>query len=81
MKAGDTFLVVKPYNHLYVVISDPAQNCEEVVIVNFTSYSPDEEQTCILKAGEHPFIKHKTVVRYKDARITSVRKLQQLVRG
>ncbi len=81
MNGGDTFLVVRPYNHLYMVISDPALDADKVVIVNFTTHSPDEEQNCVLEAGEHTFISRKTAVRYKDARVVSVSSLQNLVRA
>ena len=33
VQAGDTFLVTNPYNHLYVVCSDPALDPTRVLIV------------------------------------------------
>ena len=78
VSAGDTFLVVRPYNHLYVVCSDPAADPVYVVIVNFTTFRPKEEDCCIIKPGEHPFVEHRTCVRYKDARIVAVEDLMKL---
>ena len=66
------------YHHLWIVLSDPAIDPDRVVIVNLTTYTIDEESACILKKGEHPFVKHKTAVRYRDARITSPAALEKL---
>ena len=80
MNAGDTFLPPKPYNHLYMVISDPALDADNLVIVNFTTFSTDEEDSCVAQAGEHPFLTRKSCVRYKDGRKTSVAALNELVK-
>ena len=79
VNAGDTFLVARPYNHLYVVCSDPAVDPELVLIVNFTTFKPKEEDGCIVKPGEHPFIQQRSCIRYKDARIARVKDLMVLV--
>jgi len=56
-------------DHLWVVISDPLIDADQaVVIVSFTSYREDKDQTCILQPGEHPFIRKRTIVYYEDAR-------------
>lgn len=78
VNAGDTFLPPRPYNHLYVVCSDPAIDSEHVLIISFTTWGPKEENCCIVHAREHPFFIHRTCVRYKDARITTVGALLQL---
>jgi hypothetical protein len=79
VQAGDTFLVVPPYNHLYVVCSDPIADSTRVLLVSLTTFKPKEETCCIIKAGEHPFVKHRTCARYKDARIASVKEILILV--
>lgn len=79
MNAGDTFLPPKPYNHLYMVISDPVIDPDRVVLVNFTTFHADEEDCCIAQSGEHPFLTRKSCVRYKDGRISSVSALDTLV--
>ena len=76
--AGDTFLGPPPYNHLYVVCSDPALNSAKVLLVSFTTWKPKEENCCIVQAGEHPFIKHKSCIRYKDPGGASVASIQHL---
>jgi len=79
VKLGDTLIPPKPYQHLYVVISDPDLDPDNVVIVNFTSYDPDEEDYCIVQGGEHPFLIHKSCVRYKDGRVSPVTALTHLI--
>jgi hypothetical protein len=79
VRAGDTFLVAHPYNHLYVVCSDPAADSARVLLVSLTTFKPKEETCCIIAAGEHPFVRHRTCVRYKDARIASVESILKLV--
>jgi hypothetical protein len=76
---GDTFIPSPPYKHLYVVVSDPDIDPDNVVVVNFTSYDPDEEDCCIAEAGEHPYLAHKSCVRYKDGRVCPVSALRHLV--
>jgi hypothetical protein len=79
VNAGDTFFLVDPYNHLYIVCSDPAIDPDHVVLVNFTTFKPKEEDCCIVKPGEHPFIRQRSCIRYKDARAPSVNELEVLV--
>jgi hypothetical protein len=80
VKAGDTFIPAPPYDHLYMVISDPSADADRVVLVNFTTDSPNEERCCIAIASEHRFLTRPSAVRYKDARITSVSMLEELAR-
>ncbi len=77
MNAGDTFIDAL-HGHLWIVLSDPAIDPERVVIVNLTTYTVDEESACVLKKGDHPFVRHKTAVRYRDARIASPADLKTL---
>ncbi len=77
MNAGDTFIDGK-YHHLWVVLSDPAVDAENVVIVNFTTHTVAEQSSCILQKGEHPFVRHRTAVRFGDARIASSANLETL---
>jgi hypothetical protein len=75
MDIGDAFLLIDKSidEHLWVVISKPGDNPDEVVIVNLTSHdSPDKDASCILDAGDHPWIRHRTCVRYMDARCDRV---------
>lgn len=69
MKLGTTFIFMDSAKgeHLWMVISEPAD--QRVVIVNFTSWTPGCDETCIVEPGEHPFVRRKTVVRYSGARV------------
>ena len=81
VSGGDTFLPAKPYNHLYVVISDPAKDGSRVLLVSLTTFKPKEETCCMVNKGEHPFVQHRSCVRYKDARVASVSELTKLLQG
>jgi hypothetical protein len=51
MKAGDTFIPARFDHHLWIVLSDPKANPDNVVIVNFTTHTLDEEPHCIIQKG------------------------------
>ncbi|HEY8666083.1 MAG TPA: hypothetical protein VIL86_05435 [Tepidisphaeraceae bacterium] len=79
MNAGDTFLFPGGADdHLWMIISDPAVDPQKVVILKFVSWQERYEQTCIVRAGEHPFVKHDTCVSFSSARITEDANLQSL---
>jgi hypothetical protein len=72
MRAGDTFkfvLATIEKKHLWVVISDPSLDvADPVVIVNLTTYREGmTNPTCILRPGDHAFVRHPTSVCYEDA--------------
>ena len=43
-----------------------------------TSYDVSKESACLIGAGEHPKVTHKTCISYKPARQTSLEKLDLL---
>ena len=79
MNAGDAFIPSHPYDHLYVVVSDPALDSDNIVLLNFTSYEPEEEDCCIANAGEHQRITKRSCIRYKDGRVSSVAHINKLI--
>lgn len=81
VNAGDTFLVAHPYKHLHVVCSDPAADTSKVLLLSITTFRPKEDESCILVKGDHPFITHKSCIRYKDARVASVAQIRTLLNG
>ena len=85
MNAGDTFRIPQPGtsldSHLWVVISDPAQDANEILIVNFTTLRADSERACVLVAGEHPFVKHDTCVNYRGAKVVSEASIESLIKA
>lgn len=85
---GSTF-INKQYHrlgpHLWVVISDPTLNNNEVVIVNVTTWRDRaiflNDASCILEAGEHPFIDKKSYVYYGEAKLTSESSIRKALVG
>ena len=59
MEVGETFIAA---DHLWVAVAKTPAG--EVVVFNLTSFRPHCDGTCVMEAGEHPFIIHKTIVRY-----------------
>jgi len=85
MKPGDTFIIPQPGtsldSHLWVVISDPAQDAKAILIVNFTTLRGDSETACVLAVGEHPFVKHETCVSYRGAKVVSEADIATLMKA
>ena len=81
MKAGDTFRpadgTVDKFVHLWVIISDPEQDSDQVLIVSLTEYHPKKDTACILAPGDHPFIHKRTCVAYDLANAPSLDDLIQ----
>lgn len=55
--------------HLWIVISDPKQNRDEVLLVNFSSVKSEVpyDPACVVKIGDHPCIRTETFV-YTESR-------------
>ena len=77
MEAGDTFKYGRQ-SHLWIVVSDPQVDRAVVVIANMTT-DDGIDPSCILDAGDHPFVKHRTRIRYDMARILSDTDLERYV--
>jgi hypothetical protein len=61
--------------HLNVIITEPTEDMNYLVVPVTTYYEnadghsiPGQDNSCILRAGSHPFIKHKSYVQYRNAR-------------
>jgi hypothetical protein len=78
VQEGNTFLLPGEEDHLWMVISDPVKDLENVIVVRFLSYQEYTEQTCILESGDHPFVKHKTCVDYAGAGLVTDARLEEL---
>jgi len=69
--------------HLFVLLTDPIETKDfdekHVLLVNITSVPEGlpYDSTCVLKIGEHRFVKHDSYVFYAKARIESANKLLQ----
>lgn len=51
--------------HLWMVVADDGRS---IVIVNVTTLRSGVDTTTLLERGEHPFIKHDSVVNFRDAK-------------
>ena len=83
LRRGDTFLNESSAGvptHFWVIISDPSHTVDRIVIVNLTSWRglAGEDESCVLDKGDHPFVKHKTYVNYRDALIVEACKIENL---
>lgn len=58
--------------HLHVVLSDPAQDPTKIYVVGVTTWDCHKDQSCILEAGEHSFVTHKSCIYYRDHRMPSL---------
>lgn len=79
---GDTFLggaELHGEDHLWVVINDPQAHNGTALIVNISTLREGAETTCILKQGEHPFIKHDSYVRYMSAQNPSAEIIEKAI--
>ena len=56
--------------HLWVIIAEPSDDPQSVLIVNISTLrgAVTDDTTCILEAGEHPFIHKRSFVAYRFAR-------------
>jgi hypothetical protein len=81
VQIGDTFLLGQG-SHLWIVISDPAQNNGEFVIVNLTTDAFRAGKDCEMNPGEHQWIRQKCYVSFGDARKVTPKeaiRIQQLI--
>jgi hypothetical protein len=68
-------------------LSDPAQNPDEIVLVNFTSYDPGtpsqprNDPACLVNRGDHPYLRHLSCINYRDALFLSSAQIEQLDAG
>jgi len=67
LNIGDTFLLATPPNdmHLFIVIASFQHG--NYLCVNITTLRHNSDTSCILQSGDHPFIKHDSVINYKGA--------------
>ncbi len=88
--AGATLLIPSGpggENHLFVVLNEPkpfsgygARPC--VVLVNLSTVreGAEHDPTCLLERGCHPFVKQRSFVVYRSARLEPAAHVEQLVK-
>ncbi len=80
IRLGDTFLAQTQYkvDHLFIVI---AVHDTKVLVVNITSKKDNSDTSCILCKDDHIFITHDSIVNYADAMLTSIEKIELLLKN
>jgi hypothetical protein len=81
LKVGDTFLLPPKsgvVEHLWIVLTPPDAK-GEAVCVNVTS--DDEDHTTELVVGDHSFIKHPSVIRYRTAKSINLQVVEDVIQG
>ena len=78
--AGQTYLfpLGSQLCHLWIIATEPDEN-GMFATVNFTSLKGANDQTVIIRAGEHRFVKWDTCVQYGLGELTSTERLQEFV--
>jgi hypothetical protein len=74
LKAGDTI----KSDHLLIICSDPLAD-GSVVAFNLTSKDWDSDLTCVVKPGEHPYVKHDSVIAYHWGEFLTPRHIERLL--
>lgn len=78
MRAGDCFLIgghgLTP--HLWIVLTQPSGDPARVLIASCTFRKPWSDDTILLHRGDHPFIRHETVIAYTEIRIVEARVIE-----
>ena len=69
--------------HLFICVTDAVGAAKETLIVPIQSHRANitNDGACVLHVGDHPFIKHKSVVSYRDAKIVEEAKLMNGVKA
>lgn len=81
--AGDTFILTRATGttpHLWVVLWGPAGPADAYLIASLTTYRRHSDGTCLIQAGEHPFVHRETCVVYGDIKRPTREKLEEALR-
>jgi hypothetical protein len=87
LSAGDAFLVPDdPQNptqhHLWIIISDPARNAEEILWARVTTWEKWKDDACLMdRTDGYAFIKHLSSVDYRSARIEKAARIEKWLAG
>lgn len=82
-QAGDTLLLVRPgfsFPHLWVMVAESRGDPQQTVIVAVTTKRFGSDTTVEISPGEHPWVRHPSVIYYHHATLTELRLLEEAVR-
>lgn len=81
MQAGDTFLAGKDEDeklHLRILVTSPnAQG--EVAVVSLTTRRRGSETLVVLHPGDHPFVRHESVIAFSWSEIANVARIERAI--
>ena len=60
---------------LWFLITEPDADSFQCVIANVTTLRSHCDRTLVLQKGEHPFIRHPSLISFADARIADARQM------
>lgn len=66
--------------HLFIVLTAPDGEPPQVVMVNVTTRRPHSDCTVILTGGDHPFVKHESVIAFEHASLFDAERLERGLR-
>lgn len=66
-----------PSPHAWIILSDPARDPDDVILVNFSTHRRHHEQTCVVEPGAHPFLTGRSCVIFGLSRKRSLAGLEQ----
>lgn len=84
-RKGTLLVLSGPVNHLHIIMNDPVFFPEVgyngVLLVNISSARPNKrfDPACLIEAGEHRFITHRSYVVYSDAVVKNADSVAQFV--
>ena len=83
IRAGDTLLSTRRdlEEHLWIVVSDPRQDPDAVLVVNLTSWREDKDDSCLLGPGDHPFVAHKSCISYRGGNLTTIATIEHALQA
>lgn len=85
LRKGTILIPTGPCDHLHVICNDPVfyprlvKDCVLAVNLSTVNALIDCDNTCILKIGDHPFIKHDSYILYRKADIFGVNSISRSV--
>jgi hypothetical protein len=72
------FLDERPRSHVWVLISEPGEDAERLLWVNFTSWEDGKDPACICEPGEHASLTKRSCIMYRFPRVYTLAELRRL---
>lgn len=82
-RAGETLVLPNPnfeIPHLWILATDSVGEPPQTIIVAVSTKRFYKDSTVVLSPGDHPWVRHESVISYAHALIPEVRHLNEAVR-